>query len=107
MEKRALGNTDANGTKKNVSDVEFFGNGDEFKLICKASSKKQGWMKSTKAMQIGETGVVVQVTTQQVHKFLFWTWSSVAEAVTFVPDVVLRDTLDENGDVIGRKVTRR
>lgn len=35
---KTLGNTDTSGTTKNVEDVVFYGNGDTFKLICKASS---------------------------------------------------------------------
>ena len=37
-----------------MSVVKSFsvGNGDMFKLLCKASSQKEGWMKSTKAMEI-------------------------------------------------------
>ena len=37
MEK-TLVNTDANGASKNVKDIVFWGNGDTFKLISKASS---------------------------------------------------------------------
>lgn len=60
-----MDNTTANQAKKNVSDLIIWGDGDTFKLICKASSKKEGWMKSTKAMEIPGIGCVVQVTTQQ------------------------------------------
>lgn len=102
MEAKSLGCTDANGTKKNVSDVEFFGNGDEFELICKASSEQQGWMKSTKGMQIGESGVLVQVSTQQRNPDGSY---SVAEALTFIPDVILvNSNRDEYGVVTGRKL---
>jgi hypothetical protein len=76
---KSLGNTDVNGAKKNVSDLTIFGDGDLFQLISKASSKKEGWMKSTKAMEISGVGCVIQVTTQQYDK--------VAEALTFVPGV--------------------
>lgn len=76
---KSLGNTDVNGAKKNVSDLVVFGDGDLFKLLSKASSKAEGWMKSTKAMEIVGVGCVVQVTTQQGDK--------VAEALTFVPGV--------------------
>lgn len=58
-------NSDASGATKNVPDIKFFGDGDTFKLLCKASSKKEAWMKSTKAMEIPGVGCVVQVTTQQ------------------------------------------
>ena len=47
---KTLHNTDANGATKNVKDIVFWGNGDTFKLISKASSELEGWMKSTKAM---------------------------------------------------------
>lgn len=45
-----------------VSDVIIVGNPDVWCLICKASSKSQGWMKSTKAIDT-TSGVVVQVST--------------------------------------------
>ena len=80
MEK-TLNNTTANQAKDQVSDIKFWGNGDTFKLISKASSKAEGWMKSTKAMQIDGIGCVVQVTTQQ--------GDNIAEAVTFVPNAVI------------------
>ena len=83
MEK-TLSNTDVSGAKKNVPDIEVFGDGDMFKLLSKASSKKEGWMKSTKALEIRGVGCVVQVTTQQQNADLTY---SVAEAVTFVPGV--------------------
>lgn len=59
-----------------VADVEVFGNPDRWKLVCKASSKSQGWMKSTKAMGL-PGGVLVQVSTQQ--------GDHVAEALCFIP----------------------
>jgi len=80
---KSLGNTDINGAKKNVADLEVFGEGDLFKLISKASSKSEGWMKSTKAMEISGVGCIVQVTTQQ--------GDNVAEALTFVPGVKIKD----------------
>ena len=61
---KSLHNTTANGAKKNVKDIQFWGDGDTFRLISKASSESEGWMKSTKAMPAGNS-VVVQVTTQQ------------------------------------------
>ena len=88
-----LGNTDSNGAKKNVKDIVFWGNGDLFKLIGKASSQKEGWMKSTKAMEIEGAGCVLQVTTQQGE--------NVAEAVTFIPMVRIEETKE------GETVTER
>jgi len=78
---KSLGNTDINGTRKNVSDVQVFGNGDTFRLLCKASSVKEGWMKSTKIMDV-MGGCVVQVTTQQTNPDGSFV---VAEALTYVP----------------------
>jgi len=91
MEVKTLHNSDVNGAKKNVRDIKFFGNGDLFQLLCKASSESEGWMKSTKAMQTG-TGCVVQVTTQQRNPDGSY---SLAEAVTFVPGVYV--TVGGNG----------
>jgi hypothetical protein len=82
--KKPLSNSDVDGAKKNVGDLEVFGNGDMFVLLCKASSKAEGWMKSTKAMVIPGVGCVVQVTTQQGEQ--------VSEAVTFVPGVKITGT---------------
>jgi len=84
MEK-TLDITEVKGAKANIADLKVFGNGDLFQLIAKASSQEQGWMKSTKAMFTGN-GVVVQVTTQQRN--IDGTYS-VAEALTFVPDVAI------------------
>lgn len=88
---KSLHNTDINGTSKNVPDVKVFGDGDAWQLICKASSEKEGWMKSTKAMQT-PVGCLVQVTTQQKNPDGSY---AIAEAVAFVPgvfvDVAARD----------------
>jgi hypothetical protein len=62
--------------------------------VCKASSKNEEWMKSTKALEIDGLGCVVQVTTQQCHH--------VAEAVCFVPGVRIVDD-EEFG---GRKLVK-
>jgi hypothetical protein len=82
---KTLGNTCANGATKNVKDIQFWGDGDTFKLISKASSESEGWMKSTKAMQCG-TSVVVQVTTQQRNPDGSY---SLAEALTTVSNAVI------------------
>jgi hypothetical protein len=92
---KTLINTEASGAKENVKDIKFWGDGDTFKLISKASSVSEGWMKSTKAMQIDGLGCVLQVTTQQND--------NVAEAVTFIPNVVIEEN-KENGVVVSRKL---
>ena len=97
MEK-TLGNTCANGATKNVKDIVFWGNGDMFKLISKASSQNEGWMKSTKAMQAGSS-VVVQVTTQQRKPDGSY---AVAEALTTIQNAIIVETYKEgiNGEKI-------
>lgn len=95
MEAKSLHNTDANGTKKNVSDVVFFGNGDLFVLMAKASSESQGWMKSTKACEL-PGGCLVQVTTQQRNPDGSY---AVAEALTYVPGISITTVIEEDGTV--------
>lgn len=74
-----------------VPDIQVVGNGDSWQLLCKASSKDGGWMKSTKAMEIKGYGVVLQVSTQQGEQ--------VAEALVTIPNVKI--VPDENG---GKKI---
>mgnify|MGYP003604383113 FL=1 len=99
MEK-TLVNTDANKASKNVKDIVFWGNGDTFKLISKASSVAEGWMKSTKAMEIKAVGCVVQVTTQQGN--------NIAEAITFVPGVRIKEeyNTEQVATVTSRKLVK-
>jgi outer membrane receptor for Fe3+-dicitrate len=92
MEK-SLGNTDVNGARQNVKDIVVFGNGDMFQLLCKASSQNEGWMKSTKAMEV-IGGCVVQVTTHQRNHD---GTNSVAEALTYVPGVKVADDAESGG----------
>ena len=79
MTNKTLHNSTVCGARKNVSDLIVYGDGDTFKLICKASSKEEGWMKSTKAMEVCGIGCLVQVTTQQ--------GDNVSEALAFFPGV--------------------
>jgi hypothetical protein len=99
MEAKSLHNTTANGAKKNVKDIVFWGDGDTFKLISKASSEAEGWMKSTKAMQAGRD-VVVQVTTQQRNPDGSY---SIAEALTTVSNAEIVEFV-ENGEVTKRHI---
>jgi len=89
---KTLHNLDSSGAKKNVPDIITYGNPDSFKLICKASSEKEGWMKSTKAMEIPNHGCLVQVTTQQKNPDGSY---AVAEALTFVPGVYISSDIDD------------
>ena len=86
MSEKTLDNTNVADAKANTSDIKVFGNGDLWRLLNKASSKAQGWMKSTKVMEVacrGCHGCLVQVTTQQRNPDGSY---AIAEAVTFVPD---------------------
>lgn len=74
-----------------VPDIQVVGNGDTWQLLCEASSKSGGWMKSTKAMEIKGYGVVLQVSTQQ--------YDNVAESLVTIPNVKI--VPDENG---GKKI---
>ncbi len=100
MEK-TLSNTTADQAKDQVKDIKFWGDGNTFKLISKASSVAEGWMKSTKAMEIPGVGVVLQVTTQQGE--------NVAEAITYIPCVKIEEVFEsaENGKeaiLVGRRI---
>ncbi len=99
---KTLGNTDVSGARKNVPDLVVFGDGDVFELVSKASSQSEGWMKSTKAMNV-PGGCVVQVTTQQRNPDGSY---ALAEAVCFVPGVEVFDK-DAHGDGEGGCVTKR
>lgn len=88
MTEKTLDNTNIAEAKQNVTDIKVVGDGDMFKLLCKASSVDQGWMKSTKACEIPGVGCIVQVTTQQKNPDGSY---SVAEAVTFVPNATIVD----------------
>lgn len=95
---KTLKNTDSKDAKKNVSDIQFWGNPDTFKLISKAWSEKEGWMKSTKAMET-ECGCVVQVSTQQKNQDGTY---AISEALTFVPDVYIAEEHTADGTCTGR-----
>ncbi len=90
MKEKTLGNSDVSGARVNVPDIKVVGDGDSWRLLCKASSQEEGWMKSTKAMQV-PGGCLVQVTTQQKNPDGSY---AVAEAVCFVPGVHIVN--DEN-----------
>ena len=81
-------------------DIKIFGNTDAWLLLTKASSKSQGWMKSTKAYEIPDVGCIVQVTTEFRDKDNLIKCS---EAVTFVPNCRI-DTIMKNDIVIERKL---
>lgn len=77
MSNKTLNITNQLEVKEKISDIEVFGK-DLFLCASKASSKEQGWMKSTKICNL-PNGMLVQVTTQQDN--------NVAEALEFVPGI--------------------
>ena len=83
MNKRDLNISDEHGAKANISDLQVYGDTDTFALLCKASSDSQGFSKATKVCNL-PNGCLVQVSTLQRN---FDGSYSVAEALTFVPDV--------------------
>lgn len=83
MSKKDLGITEVRGAKANIPDLQVYGDGDTFALLCKASSQEQGWMKSTKVCNV-PGGCIVQVTTQQRNPDGSY---AVAEALSYVPGV--------------------
>jgi len=94
MGKKTFNNFSGKDALENVGDLEVFGDIDAFKLLFKVASNEEGWMKSTKAMEIPDVGCIVQITTQQDD--------DVAEAVTFVPGVKIIED-EESG---GRKLVK-
>lgn len=89
MTTKTLHNSDVSKASHNVPDLKIYGDGDMFQLLCKASSKAEGWMKSTKAMQIDQAGCLLQVTTQQGE--------NVSEALTFIPGVKIVEDIENEG----------
>jgi hypothetical protein len=72
--------SEVKGAKANISDLKVYGDGDTFRLLCKASSNDGKWMKSTKVCNV-PGGCIVQVTTQQ--------GDNIAEALTYVPGAMI------------------
>lgn len=68
----------AHSTELNAG-FKAVGNPDAWHLLGKVSNTGEGWMKSTKAMNV-PSGVVIQVSTQIE--------SNPAEAITFIPGVM-------------------
>lgn len=91
LKEKTLTNTPAKGTRTQVRDVEFYGNGDTFELLYKASSQEEGWMKSTKVCNCLYIGCIIQVTTQQRNPDGSY---AVAEALTFVPGMMIDVTAE-------------
>ena len=84
--KKPLNVTNTDVAARKIPDLEVIGNPGAFRLLCKASSASQRWMKATKAYEISGKGCIVQATTQNGDR--------VAEALVFIPNAKLVE--DEN-----------
>lgn len=100
---KTLHNSMVSTANDNVKDLSIVGNGDMFQLLCKASSQKEGWMKSTKAMEISGCGCLVQVTTQQRNPDGSY---SCAEALSFAPGVKIVDDEDDGRKLVPTDCSR-
>lgn len=81
---KTLSVTNIAEAKVKVPDIKVVGDGDTFKVLCKASSESEGWMKSTKYLEIQGNGVVVNISTQQRNPDGSY---SLAEAAVYCPGI--------------------
>ena len=81
---KTLSVTNVAEAKAKVPDIKVVGDGDTFKVLCKASSESEGWMKSTKYLEIQGNGVIVNISTQQRNPDGSY---SLAEAAVYCPGV--------------------
>jgi len=89
--------TDIQSAIDAIPDLKIVGNGDTFQLLCKVINCEHGWMKSTKAMLIPHSGVVINVTTQQ--------GKNVTEALTFIAgDFEIIDDINNGKKINNRSV---
>ena len=102
MEDKDLAISDVRGARAHIADIQVYGDGDTFALLCKASSQAQGWMKSTKVCNV-EHGCIVQVTTQQKNADGSY---AVAEALTYVPGMQIDTSTDPRRLVPCRQVVQ-
>lgn len=94
VERKSLDIRNIADAKRKVSDLKVIGNGDAFRLVSKTVSEQQGWMESTKALNIRGVGVVLKVTTQQRNPDGSYV---IAEALTFVPGSLAIEDQDNPG----------
>lgn len=102
MEK-ILDNTNTADATKN-SDVVVFGNPDMLQLLCKASSKEQGWMKSVMGIEVEGLGVVVRSQVQQRNADGSY---SLSESMCFVPGATIVVSSGDGGVTTGRRLKKQ
>lgn len=98
---KTMGNTTTEQAKQNTPDLKVFGDPDGWKLIAKVSSESEGYMKSTKAMQIDGAGCLVQVSEQQRNPDGTY---SLATALTYAELTKIIETKDSEGNVVKRRI---
>lgn len=90
--KRSMDNVDMETARHSTPDIKVHGNPGAWVCVSKASSQSQGWMKSTKVMEIKQgnsfAGCLVQVTTEHRDPKTGIV-TACAEAVTFLPGAKL------------------
>lgn len=86
MKEKTYSNMDQVSASAAVPDLQVVGDGDIFQVLSKAWSEEEGWMKSTKALEVKGLGCLIQVTTQQRNPDGSY---AVAEALSFVPNTQL------------------
>ena len=100
---KTLSNVDPDSAAEAVTDMQVIGNPGTWKVLCKAWSDAEGWMKSTKAMAVAND-VIVQVSTQQKAPDGS---SSVAEALIFVPFMAIQEDAFNGGHRLVPRVRRQ
>ena len=88
---RSLSIVDRASMKAETPDAEIAGDPGRWRLVCKASSVSQGWMKSTKVLDV-PGGCLVQVTTEHRDQGRV---VACAEALTFVPNATVAGLIEE------------
>ena len=91
--RKDLSVTSAEDAKRKIPDLKVYGDAYTWVCLCKASSESQGWMKSTKVMNV-PGGCVVQVTTQQINDASMLPNNTIAEALTYVPGAKIKTDID-------------
>lgn len=99
--KKTLDVSDPESAKSKILDIKVLGDPNLWLVLTKASSEREGWMKSTKVLPIEGVGCLVQVSTQQQNGDGTY---AVAEALQFLPGVKLIEERDSLGVVTGRKL---
>ena len=90
----------ANVIDSTATGTQFWGNDDTWKLISKAWNVSEGWMKSTKAMDLGFGGVALQVSSSHTNPDGS---KSITEAITTIPDGFIKNIM-KDGRLIGRVI---